>query len=74
MENDEKELSSNPAKRYSDPTPPNGPLYDNQNKQWVDRKTLVPLRDQNPGIPDSEYIGKHDTNDVDDIADGLKKE
>lgn len=38
----------------------------------TDPRTGKPLRDQNPGVPDSKWVGKHGVNDVDDVLN-LKK-
>lgn len=56
-----------------DPNDPDSPIWDEAQKLWLDRKTNEPLRNQDPGIPQSDYVGKHDPNDVDDIQDGIKK-
>ncbi len=43
-----------------DPNDPNAPKWDDANQQWLDPKTNLPLRDQNPGIPTNSYVGRGD--------------
>lgn len=43
-----------------DPNDPNSPKWDEATQQWLDPKTNLPLRDQNPGIPTNNYVGRGD--------------
>ena len=54
-----------------DPNDLASPLWDEEKKLWLDRKTKEPLRDQDPGVPQNKWIGNHDNNDMDDVADGI---